>query len=72
MDENQRFRSLTEKTIKKDWQALVELSHFPCGGGAGCYDLGIVITEIAYRIGEADFIAMVKELTQIQKRRIRG
>ena len=70
LDENQRFRSLIEQTLKKDSQALVGLQDFPCGGGAGCYDLGVIITEIVYRNGEADFIAMVKKLSQNQKRQI--
>lgn len=68
--ENNELRSLIEQALKKDSQALAELIYFPCGGAAGCYDLGAVLVEIVYRVGEEDFIAMVRNLPQNHKTQI--
>jgi hypothetical protein len=70
--ENYELRSLIGQALKKDSQALAKLSDFPCGGGGGCYDLGIVLAELLYRIGETDFIVMVSELPQNQKSQIKS
>jgi hypothetical protein len=60
--QNKELRLLIKHTLNKDEKALAELNDFGCGGGAGCYDLGFVVTQIAYKIGEEDFMAMVKKL----------
>lgn len=62
----QELRQLIRQTLNRDEKALAKLSDFWCGGGAGCYDLGFVITQIIYRIGEKDFIAMASTLASKQ------
>ena len=60
--ENRKFSKLIRKTLNKDEKSLAKLNNFWCGGAAGCYDLGFVITQIIYKIGEQDFIKMVDKL----------
>ncbi len=59
---NKELRQLINQTLKKDEKALAKLNDFWCGGGAGCYDLGFIVTQIVYRQGENDFISMVEKL----------
>jgi|GEM_PF-598329 len=58
---NREFCILIEHNLKGDPDALRELSEFDCGDGAGCYDLGSVITQIIYRRGEKDFAETVQQ-----------
>jgi hypothetical protein len=46
--------------------------HPACGGAAGCYDLGFIITQIIYRIGEKEFASMVKKLNKEETNSIEG
>jgi len=59
---NRELRKLISQTLNKDEKALAKLNNFWCGGGAGCYDLGYVVTQIIYRLGEPDFIIMADKL----------
>ena len=61
-EENQELRKLVRQTLNKDQNALVKLNDFWCGGGAGCYDLGFILTQIVYRLGENDFNTMLKKI----------
>lgn len=58
----QELEVLIESVLNKDEKALVELINFNCGGGAGCYDLGYVFTQIIYQLGEAKFVQLVHHL----------
>jgi len=60
--ENRELRKLIRQTLNKDEKSLAKLNNFWCGGGAGCYDLGFVITQIIYRLGEREFIEIVERL----------
>lgn len=66
---NKELRQLIKQTLNKDEKALVKLNDFWCGGGAGCYDLGFIVTQIVYRLGEKDFMLMVEK---IEYKKIRG
>jgi hypothetical protein len=66
-DENKELIQLIEKTLKKDSESLIKLMDFWCGGAAGCYDLGYVLTQIAYKVGEDEFHKMIKHFTKSQK-----
>jgi hypothetical protein len=59
---NKELRQLIKQTLNKDEKALAKLNDFWCGGGAGCYDLGFIVTQIIYRQGENDFMSMVAKL----------
>jgi hypothetical protein len=72
IEENKKLSKLITQTLNKDLNALSELTGFCCGGGAGCYDLGFVFTQIVYRIGETDFIKMAEKLTEKQKGSLKG
>jgi hypothetical protein len=58
------LKKLIRETLHKDETALAELNKFWCGGGAGCYDLGFIMTQILYRLGEDEFIKMVTKLNR--------
>ncbi len=62
--DNRELRQLIHLTLNKDVKALAKLNNYWCGGGAGCYDLGFIITQIIYRIGEREFSSMVEKLTK--------
>ncbi|UXE68672.1 MAG: hypothetical protein KA713_08920 [Chryseotalea sp. WA131a] len=69
---NKRFCNIINRTLEKDQQALIELTEFSCGGAAGCYDLGYVLTQVINRIGEQEFIKLINGLTEKQKNEIKG
>lgn len=62
--ENRELRQLIQQTLDKDEKSLAKLNEFWCGGGAGCYDLGFVVTQIIYRIGKKNFASMVEKLNK--------
>lgn len=62
LEENREVCKLIRQTLKKDQNALVKLNDFWCGEGAGCYDLGFILTQIVYRLGENDFNTMLKKI----------
>jgi hypothetical protein len=72
LKQNKKLSELITRTLNKDSSALSELTEFWCGGGAGCYDLGFVITQLVYRIRENDFIKMAEKLTKKQKGSLSG
>jgi hypothetical protein len=59
---NKELRQLIQETLKQDEKALAKLNNFWCGGGAGCYDLGFIVTQIIYKKGKQDFMTMVDKL----------
>lgn len=66
-EENKKLSELITQTLNKDPNGLSELTEFWCGGGAGCYDLGIITSEIVYKIGESEFIKIALELESKRK-----
>lgn len=76
--ENQSFSKnieltqLIKRTLNKDEKALAKLNDFWCGVGAGCYDLGFIITQIIYKQGENDFMTMVDKLKYKEIRGLEG
>jgi hypothetical protein len=62
LSDNKELCSIIQSTLKGDYNSLRRLNHFSCGDGAGCYDLGYVITQIIYKIGESKFNEMVDKL----------
>ena len=61
---NRELRKLIRQTLNKNEKSLSILNNFWCGGGAGCYDLGFIVTQIIYRLGEQEFINMVSKLNR--------
>jgi hypothetical protein len=62
--DNRELRQLIQQTLDKDEKSLAKLNEFWCGGGAGCYDLGFVLTQVIYQIGEKDFASMLEKLNK--------
>ncbi|MCK8480272.1 hypothetical protein [Psychroserpens algicola] len=65
--ENRKMVSLIKKTLDKNEEALLELKNFPNGGAASSYDLGYVITQIIYRLGEEEIVLMVEKFPNEEK-----
>ncbi len=72
LEQNKKLTRLITRTLNKDSTALSELTEFWCGGGAGCYDLGIITSQIVYKMGESEFITLVTELKYNQKQSLKG
>ncbi len=72
MKKNRELRPIIQQTLNKDEKALAKLNDFWCGGGTGCYDLGFIVTQIIYRIGEKDFIEMTSKLDNKQVIELEG
>lgn len=70
--ENRKLRVLIRQTLNQDEKALAGLNDFWCGGGAGCYDLGFMVTQIIYRLGEKDFMTMVAKLDDNEINELEG
>ncbi len=72
LGENKKLTDLITQTLNKDSKALSELTGFWCGGGAGCYDLGIILSQIVYKMGESEFIKIASELESDRKKSLKG
>lgn len=72
LEDNRELRQLIRQTLNKDEKALAKLINFWCGGGAGCYDLGFIVTQIIYRVGEKDFIEIAGKLDSKEKTELEG
>ncbi len=71
-EQNKKLSDLITQTLNKNSNGLSELTEFWCGGGAGCYDLGFICTQLVYQVGEADFINMASDLNDKQKSSLKG
>ncbi|MFL9832052.1 hypothetical protein ABS764_14465 [Flavobacterium sp. ST-87] len=69
---NKELRNLIQETLNKNEKAIPKMISFPCGGGAGCYDLGFVLTQIIYQIGEENFNQMVLRLDRNEIKGLRS
>lgn len=72
LSENRELIQLIKDALNHNEQAIPKLTNFPCGGGAGCYDLGFVLTQIIYQIGEDEFNEMVLLLDTNDINELRG
>ena len=61
------MENLIYKALKKEKKAIVELKNFPNGGAASSYDLGYVLTQIIYRIGETNFADILREIPKSER-----
>lgn len=59
---NKELRNLIQEVLNENQKAIPKLLNFPCGGGEGCYELGFILTQIIYRIGEIQFNQMILQL----------
>lgn len=65
--ENRKMIGLINETLNKNVEAFIKLKKFPNGGAASGYDLGYVITQIIYRLGEDEIIKMVEKFPNNEK-----
>ena len=67
LTENRKMENLIYKALNKEKKAIIELKNFPNGGAASSYDLGYVLTQIIYRIGETDFGDVLREIPKSER-----
>ncbi|WP_312825122.1 hypothetical protein [Epilithonimonas sp.] len=67
---NNELKEIINEILNKKPSGLIKISTFDCGGGAGCYDLGSVLSQTLNKIGENDFIKMSQHLNYNQKQEI--
>jgi len=72
LTENRKMENLIYQALKKEKKAIVELKNFPNGGAASSYDLGFVLTQIIYRIGEKDFANILREIPKSERNEFEG
>lgn len=70
--ENLKMKSLISKALEKDKEAIIQLKDFPNGGGESSYDLGYIITQLIYKIGEKDFCLLIKDLSKAEQKEFEG
>ncbi len=68
---NKKLCNIIEGVLHKNQSSLIELVNYPCNG-AGCYDLGFVLTQIIFKMGEKEFIKLVANLNHKEKKEILG
>lgn len=67
LTENRKMENLICKALKKEKKAIIELKNFQNGGAASSYDLGYVLTQIIYRIGETNFADILREIPKSER-----
>ncbi len=72
LKENRELKKLIIKSLNKDENAIIDLKDFWCGGGAGCYDLGYIITQIIYRLGEDYFVELMSNQCEDELKGLEG
>ncbi len=70
--ENRELVKLIERTLGKDHEALKQITNVWCGAGAGCYELGFIVTQIIYKIGLQDFELMASQLDHESRNNLLG
>jgi hypothetical protein len=72
VSENRKMVNLINQALKKDKNAIIEITNFPNGGAASSYDLGYVLTQIIYRIGENEFADILRKILKSERNEIEG
>jgi len=72
VSENRKMVNLINQSLKKDKNAIIEITNFPNGGAASSYDLGYVLTQIIYRIGENQFADILRKIPKSERNEIEG
>lgn len=70
--ENQKLEILICQSLKKDKNSIIALKNFPNGGAGSAYDLGYILTQIIYKMGEDDFASVLREIPKSERNEIEG
>lgn len=68
--QHKQLSNLIQGVLNKDKTALQQLINFDCGGGAGCYDLGYILSQLVFRLGEEEFIVLSQDLSMGDKEKL--
>ncbi|QTV04985.1 hypothetical protein [Faecalibacter bovis] len=67
-NKNQTLKKIIIRCLNQESSAFKDLQSFECGGAAGCYNLGYILTQIIFKIGEDNYIKTTSQLPhQIQE-----
>ena len=58
---------LINQALTAEPQAWAQLIRYDCGGGSFCYDLGYILSQLVYRVGEEKMLVVVQHLNQLEK-----
>jgi hypothetical protein len=72
LTENRKMENLIYQALKKEKKAIIEIKNFPNGGAASSYNLGYILTQIIYRIGENEFAEILREIPKLERNGIEG
>ncbi len=61
LKENGELVKLVTDVLNEKRSSLGKLIHFDCGGLSSCYDLGFILTQLIYEIGEQKFVTISNE-----------
>lgn len=50
------------QVLKGDKTGISALVNVDCGGSAGCYDLGFVLSQLVQKVGEPEFVKMANQI----------
>ena len=68
--QNKDLQGIIKELLDNKSDGLKKIIAFDCGGGAGCYDLGYVLSQTLNQIGENNFIKMCETLNYNQRQEI--
>lgn len=70
LKENRELADAIKNVLKNDANGINQILSIDCGGGAGCYDLGFLLTQLIYKVGEDEFVRMINRMDKKKIRRI--
>lgn len=62
--ENKNLNKIINQCLNKEFNGFKKLLEYNCGEGTGCYNLGYILTQIIFRIGEDDYIKVISKLSK--------
>lgn len=62
LKENKEMVKAISQVMKGDEKGISSLANFDCGGSAGCYDLGFIMSQIVQKVGETEFVKMTNQI----------
>lgn len=62
--ENKNLNKIINQCLNKEFNGFKKLLEYNCGEGAGCYNLGYILTQIIFRIGEDEYIKVISKLSK--------
>ena len=72
IEENRKLEQLIIRALNNERAALIVLRDFPNGGAASSYDLGYVLTQVIYQMGEEVFVDQLSQFPDQEILKFKG